>query len=77
MEKDYKTEMRMITEGLYEWCLRHERRQRATRTIIGIAAVVAIAVITLLPNPDGHYISNPQCRVEALHSIDQTLFAKL
>ena len=43
MQQDYKTEMRAMTEGLAEWCHRRERRQRATRTLIG-AAVLAVAV---------------------------------
>ena len=77
MEPDYKTEMQAMTEGLAEWCNKRKRRQRATRTLIGVTAVVAALAITSLPNPDGLYVSNPQFRAEALYCIDQTLFASL
>lgn len=78
MEKDYKTEMRAMTEGLAEWCLRRKRRQMAVRTAISVAAVTATVIIALLPDPDGHYISNAQTRTETLHTIEQTtLIAKL
>jgi len=77
MQQDYKTEMRAMTEGLAEWCHRRERRQRATRTLIGAAAVVAVIAIAASPDPDGHYISDPQARTETLHNIDQTLLASI
>ena len=77
MQQDYKTEMRAMTEGLAEWCHRRERRQRATRTLIGAAAVVAVIAIAAMPDPDGHYISDPQARTETLHNIDQTLLASI
>lgn len=77
MQQDYKTEMRAMTEGLAEWCHRRERRQRATRTLIGAAAVVAVIAIAATPDPDGHYISDPQARTETLHNIDQTLLASI
>ena len=44
MQQDYKTEMRAMTEGLAEWCHRRERRQRATRTLIGITVLAAVTV---------------------------------
>ena len=69
--------MRAMTEGLAEWCHRRERRQRATRTLIGAAAVVAVIAIAASPDPDGHYISDPQARTETLHNIDQTLLASI
>lgn len=77
MKQDYKSDMRAMTEGLAEWCQRRKRRQRATRTIIGIATVVAVTVITSLPDPDGHYVSNLQAREEIINTLDQTLIAKL
>ncbi len=77
MQQDYKTEMRAMTEGLAEWCHRWERRQRATRTLIGAAAVVAVIAIAATPDPDGHYVSDAQARTETLNNIDQTLFASL
>ena len=46
MQQDYKTEMRAMTEGLAEWCHRRERRQRATRTLIGAAVLVAAITVT-------------------------------
>lgn len=78
MQQDYKTEMRAMTEGLAEWCHRRERRQRATRTLIGAAAVVAVIAIAASPDPDGHYVSSAQARAETLNTIEQTtLLAKL
>lgn len=78
MQQDYKTEMRAMTEGLAEWCHRRERRQRATRTLIGAAAVVAVIAIAASPDPDGHYVSSAQARAETLNTIEQTtLIAKL
>lgn len=72
MQQDYKTEMRAMTEGLAEWCHRRERRQRATRALIGAAAVVAVMAIAASPDPDGHYVSSAQARAETLNTIEQT-----
>lgn len=70
--------MRAMTEGLAEWCHRRERRQRATRTLIGSAAVVAVMAIAATPDPDGHFVSSAQARTETLNTIEQTtLIAKL
>ena len=78
MQQDYKTEMRAMTEGLAEWCHRRERRQRATRTLIGAAAVVAVIAIAATPDPDGHYVSSAQARTTTINTIEQTtLIAKL
>ncbi|MBP5678164.1 MAG: hypothetical protein J6W88_06680 [Bacteroidales bacterium] len=78
MQQDYKTEMRAMTEGLAEWCHRRERRQRATRTLIGAAAVVAVIAIAATPDPDGHYVSNVQARTATINTLEQTsLIAKL
>ena len=78
MQQDYKTEMRAMTEGLAEWCHRWERRQRATRTLIGVAAVVAVIAIAATPDPDGHYVSSAQARTATINTIEQTtLLAKL
>lgn len=78
MQQDYKTEMRAMTEGLAEWCHRRERRQRATRTLIGAAAVVAVIAIAASPDPDGHYVSSAQARTATINTIEQTtLLAKL
>ena len=78
MQQDYKTEMRAMTEGLAEWCHRRERRQRATRTLIGAAAVVAVIAIATMPDPDGHYVSSAQARTATINTIEQTtLIAKL
>ena len=77
MQQDYKTEMRAMTEGLAEWCHRQERRQRATRTLIGAAAVVAVIAIAATPDPDGHYVSSAQARTATINTIEQTtLIAK-
>ena len=78
MQQDYKTELRAMTEGLAEWCRRRERRQRATRTLIGAAAVVAVIAIAASPDPDGHYVSSAQARTATINTIEQTtLIAKL
>ena len=78
MQQDYKTEMRAMTEGLTEWCHRRERRQRATRTLIGAAAVVAVIAIAATPDPDGHYVSSAQAHTATINTIEQTtLIAKL
>ena len=78
MQQDYKTEMRAMTEGLADWCHRRERRQRATRTFIGVAAVVAVMAIAASPDPDGHYVSSAQARAATINTIEQTtLIAKL
>lgn len=78
MQQDYKTEMRAMTEGLAEWCRRRERRQRATRTLIGAAAVVAVIAIATTPDLDGHYVSSAQARTATINTIEQTtLIAKL
>lgn len=78
MQQDYKTEMRAMTEGLAEWCRRRERRQWATRTLIGAAAVVAVIAIAATPDPDGHYVSSAQARTATINTIEQTtLIAKL
>ena len=70
--------MRAMTEGLAEWCRRRERRQRATRTLIGAAAVVAVIAIAATPDPDGHYVSSAQARTATINTIEQTtLIAKL
>ncbi len=79
MQQDYKTDMRAMTEGLAEWCHRRERqRHRATRTLIGAAAVVAVIAIAATPDPDGHYVSSAQARTATINTIEQTtLIAKL
>ena len=69
--------MKAMTDGLAEWCRRRNRRQRTVRMAIGAAAVVAVMVITVLPAPDGRYVSDIRAREETLHTIDQTFFAQL
>lgn len=67
-----------MTEGLAEWCHRRECLLRATRTLIGAAAVVAVIAIAATPDPDGHYVSSAQARAATLNTIEQTtLIAKL
>ena len=73
-----QNELRFMTDGFADWVDRRERRrQRVTRTLIGVAAVVAVIAIAASPDPDGHYISDPQARTETLHNIDQTLLASI
>jgi len=77
-QSSIQNELRFMTDGFADWVDRRERqRQRATRTLIGTAAVVAVIAVATMPDPDGHYISNVQARTETLSHIDQTLYAKL
>ena len=75
MQQDYKTEMRAMTEGLAEWCHRRERRQRATRTLIGTAvlavAVTVTAVALLVPQNTDTFVSGDLqcCTAEACDRI--------
>ena len=56
--------MRAITEGLAGWCHRRERRQRATRALIGAAAVVTVVAL-LVPQDSGIAVDgNLQCCVD-------------
>ncbi len=72
-------ELRFMTDGFADWVDRRERhRQRATRTLIGAAAVVAVIAIAASPDPDGHYVSSAQARSATINTIEQTtLIAKL
>lgn len=75
MQQDYKTEMRAMTEGLAEWCHRRERRQRATRTLIGaavlVAAITVTAVALLVPPSTDTFVNGDLqcCAVEACDRI--------
>ena len=72
-------ELRFMTDGFADWVDRREsHRQRATRTLIGAAAVVAVIAIAASPDPDGHYVSSAQARTATINTIEQTtLIAKL
>ena len=72
-------ELRFMTDGFADWVDRREyQRQRATRTLIGVAAVVAVIAIAASPDPDGHYVSSAQARTATINTIEQTsLIAKL
>ena len=76
---DIQQELRNMTDGFADWVDRREhQRQRATRTLIGAAAVVAVIAIAAVPNPDGHYVSSAQARAATINTIEQTtLIAKL
>ena len=71
MQQDYKTEMRAMTEGLAEWCYRRERRQRAARTLLGIAAVVVTVVALLVPQSTDTFVNGDLqcCAAEACDRI--------
>ena len=79
MQQDYKTEMRAMTEGLAEWCHRRERRQRATRTLIGaavlVAAVTVTAVALLVPQSTDTFVEGDLqcCTAEACDRTTQIL----
>lgn len=62
---------------LSRWCARRKTMYRLfTDTVIAVS-VATLVVITVLPDPDGHYLSNAQARKETLQNIDQTLIASL
>lgn len=79
MQQDYKTEMRAMTEGLAEWCHRRERRQRATRTLIGaavlVAAVTVTAVALIVPQSTDTFVEGDLqcCTAEACDRVTLTL----
>ena len=79
MQQDYKTEMRAMTEGLAEWCHRRERRQRATRTLIGaavlVAAVTVTAVALIVPQSTDTFVEGDLqcCTAEACDRTTQIL----
>ena len=63
--------------ALSRWCARRKKMYRLlTDTVIAVS-VATFVVITVLPDPDGHYLSNVQARKETLQNIDQTLIASL
>ena len=62
---------------LHQWCVRRRRMHRLVTDAVIAASVIAFVVVTALPKPDGHYISNTQARTETLHNIDQTLLASI
>ena len=72
-------ELRFMTDGFADWVDRREHQcQRVTRTLIGVAAVVAVIAIAATPDPDGHYVSSAQARAATINTIEQTtLLAKL
>ncbi|MBQ9587904.1 MAG: hypothetical protein IJR26_08615 [Bacteroidales bacterium] len=78
-QSSVQNELRFMTDGFADWVDRREhQRQRVTRTLIGVAAVVAVIAIAALPDPDGHYVSSAQARAATINTIEQTtLIAKL
>ena len=55
------------------WHRRRQWRYRMARAAIGVATVATLAVIMVLPQPDGQYLSNPSLRAEVLAVIDDSL----
>lgn len=80
-ETDRDRVLRLAAEhnaDLPVWCARRRRRHRLVTDAVIAVSVIAFVVVTTLPKPDSHYISNAQARTEILHTIDQTtLFANL
>ena len=62
---------------LPNWCARRRWHHRLVTDAVIAVSIAAFVVITVLPNTDGHYISNAQTRTETLHTIDETLLASL
>lgn len=63
----------MHNADLNSWCLRQKRRNRLIADTVIAASLIALIVTATLPQPDGSYISNAECRSEILNNIDQTL----
>ena len=79
-ESDNDRVLRLAAEhnaDLPDWCAHRRRRHRLLTNAVIAASVIAFVVVTALPKPDGHYISNTQARTETLHNIDQTLLASI
>ena len=79
-ETDSDRVLRLAAEhnaDLHPWCVRRRRNHRLFTDAVIAASVIVFVVVTSLPSPDGHYISNAQARTETLHTIDQTLLASL
>ena len=62
---------------LHQWCTSRRTMHRLVTDAVIAASVIAFVVVTALPKPDGHYISDAQARTETLNNIDQTLFASI
>lgn len=68
-----------MTEGLAEWCHRRDRRQRATRTLVGAAvlavAVMVTAVALIVPQNTDTFVEGDLqcCAVEACDRVTLTL----
>ena len=62
---------------LHQWCVSRRRRHRLVTDAVIVASIAAFVVVTALPKPDGHYVSNAHARTETLNNIDQTLLASL
>lgn len=79
-ETDSDRVLRLAAEhnaDLHNWCVHHRRRHRLVTDAVIAASIAAFVVVTVLPDADGHYISDTQARIETLHNIDQTLFASI
>ncbi len=79
-ETDNDRVLRLAAEhntDLPDWCAYRRRRHRLVTDAVIAASVIAFVVVTALPKPDGHYISDAQARTETLNNIDLTLFASL
>ena len=73
--------VRRLADGhnadLSRWCARRKTMYRLLTDTVVAVSVAIFLVVTVLPDPDGHYLSNAQARKETLQNIDQTLIASL
>ena len=79
-ENDRDRVLRLAAEhntDLHQWCTRRRTMHRLVTDAVISASVIAFVVVTILPKPDGHYISDAQVRTETLHNIDQILLASI
>lgn len=79
-ESDSNRVLRLASEhnaDLHVWCVRRKKVHRLVTDAVIAASVIVFVVVTALPKPDGHYISDTLTRTETLHAIDQTLLASL
>lgn len=79
-ETDRDHVLRLAAEhnaDLHPWCVRRRRMHRLLADAVIVVSVAAFVVVSVLPEPDGRYLSSPQARKEVLNTINQTLDATL
>lgn len=69
-------QLRAMTDGLDEWCIRQRQRSKRRTTILNTtilaSAVVAILLVLVQPVPDGLYVSDRNLRDIAMADLNGT-----